>query len=70
MTERSAQLRTTDRAYTDGHRFMCGVLGERVATAANLIRDTVSRIRLAPVASYVHCIETWSTKLPSSPRCS
>jgi hypothetical protein len=62
MTQCSAQLRATDRDYVAGHRFMFGELGERVATAAILIRDTLMRpgfvlpvIRLAPVAPYGHC---------------
>jgi hypothetical protein len=60
---RSAQLQTTDGEYIDGHRFMYGDLGEHVARAAILMRDkllrpgfVLPRIRLAPVASYGHCM--------------
>ena len=63
MTKRSSQLKTTDREYIAGHRFMYGDLGERVATAAILIRDTLMRpgfslplIRLAPIAPYGKCM--------------
>jgi len=60
---RSVQLKTTDREYIAGHRFMYGDIGERVATAAILIRDTLMRpgfvlplIRLAPIAPYGKCM--------------
>ena len=63
MTRRSLQLKTTDREYIAGHRFMYGDLGDRVATAAILIRDTLMRpgfvlplIRLAPIAPYGKCM--------------
>ena len=64
MTQRSTQLQATDRRYVDGHRFMYGELGERIATAAILVRDRLMSanfvlplIRLAPVAPYGKCME-------------
>ena len=63
MAKRSTQLRTTDRQYVDGHRFIYGEIGERMATAAILIRDRLMSpgfvlpvIRLAPVAPYGKCM--------------
>jgi hypothetical protein len=54
---------SADRAYVEGHRFMYGELGERVAAAAILFRDRLLRpgfvlpvIRLAPVAPYGRCM--------------
>lgn len=52
-----------DRRYIEGHRFMYGAIGERVATAAILFRDRLLRpgfvlpvVRLAPVAPYGGCM--------------
>jgi hypothetical protein len=36
-------VRRTDRTYIDGHRFMFGEIGERVAEAAILFRDQLFR---------------------------
>jgi hypothetical protein len=63
MPRCSSEQRTTDREYVAGHRFMYGEIGERIATAAILIRDTLMRpgfvlplFRLAPIAPYGKCM--------------
>ncbi len=59
----AANYTPADRRYIEGHRFMYGELGERVAVAAILFRDRLMRpgfvlpvVRLAPVASYGGCM--------------